>query len=29
VDDAEAAAGLLKQTQAEIQQLSGDGVVDP
>jgi hypothetical protein len=28
VDDAEAAAGLLKQTQAEIQQLSGDGAYD-
>jgi len=28
VDDAEAAGGLLKQTQAEIQQLSGDGAYD-
>jgi len=28
VDDAEAAAGLLKQTQAEIEQLSGDGAYD-
>jgi hypothetical protein len=28
VDDAEAAAGLLKQTQAKIEQLSGDGAYD-
>lgn len=28
VDDAEAAASLLKQTQAEIEQLSGDGAYD-
>src|SRR4030066_227962 len=28
VDDAEAAAGLLKQTQAEIEQLRGDGAYD-
>jgi len=28
VDDAEAAADLLKQTQAEIEQLSGDGAYD-
>jgi uncharacterized protein (DUF4415 family) len=28
VDDAEAADGLLKQTQAEIEQLSGDGAYD-
>jgi IS5 family transposase len=28
VDDAEAAAGLLKQTPAEIEQLSGDGAYD-
>jgi len=28
VDDAEAAAGLLKQTSAEIEQLSGDGAYD-
>jgi IS5 family transposase len=28
VDDAEAAGGLLKQTQAEIEQLSGDGAYD-